>query len=132
MKKPTRWMSNAQCILDALHKRCPGRHGWCKQGSVWKKHRPCYGEVAKAAAIYPFKMCRAILEGLVEEMKQRGRVHGAANLVLPAPHTLDCSEQYEEEDGWPELAKAVLSVASSPAKACMWTPPPGRLCARTW
>jgi hypothetical protein len=68
IRKPTRWMSNAPHILKALDKQCLGKHGWCKQGAAWVKHRPCYGAVAKAAAIYPMKMCRAILAGFIEEM----------------------------------------------------------------
>ena len=77
IRKPTQWMSNGQHVVKALHKRCPGRGGWCQQGKAWKRHRPCYGAVAKAAAIYPFKMCRAILEGFVAEMESREeRPHG--------------------------------------------------------
>ena len=52
---------------------------------AWKKHKPCYGSVAKEAAIYPFKMCRAILEGLVKEMESKSRLYSAAGVVLPAP-----------------------------------------------
>ena len=66
VKKPTRWMSNSRHILDALRHRCQGRLGWCWQNGEWKRHTPCHGKVATAAAIYPLKLCRAISEGLVQ------------------------------------------------------------------
>ena len=54
VKKPTRWLSNSSHILGALAKRCEGRNGWCNSDGLWRKHTPCYGQVATAAAIYPF------------------------------------------------------------------------------
>ena len=66
IKKPTRWISNSKHILAALNKQCIGKKRWCLQGSEWKKHTPCYGKVAIAAAIYPFRLCKAILEGFAE------------------------------------------------------------------
>ena len=70
IKKPTRWMSNSKWILEALKERCKGWGGWCLQKDEWKTHAPCYGKVAANAAIYPFKLCRAILNGFVREMKR--------------------------------------------------------------
>jgi hypothetical protein len=59
--------------------------------------------VAAAAAIYPFEMCKSILEGLVEEMKARGRWDSAAKLVLPPSHAAevksDTDPRGEEENG---------------------------------
>ena len=51
VKKPTRWISNSQCILQALSYRCTGSGGWCLQGGEWKQHTPCYSKVATAAAV---------------------------------------------------------------------------------
>jgi len=86
IKKPTRWLSNSRCILEALSKRCGGRRGWCDSGDGLSKHAPCYGKVAANAAIYPFKFCRAILRVCIEEMKQRDRWDAMANLVMPPTH----------------------------------------------
>ena len=84
VKKPTRWLSNSRHILEALKVKCKGWGGWCLQQGEWKHHTPCYGRVAASAAIYPFKLCRAILAGFVKEMKERKRFDQAAGLVMPA------------------------------------------------
>ena len=60
-KKPIGWMSKSKEVLKKLGKRCSGR-GDCsrpKQG----RHATASGRVAGEAAVYPFKFCRAILEG---------------------------------------------------------------------
>ena len=107
VKKPTKWMSNSEHILKALDKQCPGKHGWCIQRGQWVQHRPCYGEVAKSAAIYPFHLCRAILEGLVAEMRARGRWHSHAKAVLPQ----GCEAVAEPTDVLDILEGAFYSMA---------------------
>ena len=98
VKKPTRWLSNSKHILNKLNAQCQGRGGWCVQGGEWRRHTPCYGKVATAAAIYPFKLCKAILEGLAEEMKERGRRDMEANLILPPTHRPDDDQVSEREE----------------------------------
>ena len=68
--------SDAKEDLDGAGKTASGRD----------THTPCHGKVATAAAIYPFQLCRAILEGLAEEMKIRKRWNHSANLVMPDGH----------------------------------------------
>ena len=109
VKKPTKWMSNSDFILRALDKRCQGRNGWCWQNGEWDRHSPCHGAVAKKAAIYPFKLCKAILEGLKEEMKERGRWHAAADLVMPP----GCSEEADPDQVLGILERAVCSMTCS-------------------
>ena len=55
--KPTRWMSNSQCMLNRLGARCPGDH----------IHQPLVGGRAKAAQIYPDKLLLEILRGMVDQ-----------------------------------------------------------------
>ena len=62
LKKPTRWMSNCPEILAALTRRCTSRGGVCS--ATGTPHQTCSGRAAREAAIYPFAMCGAILEGL--------------------------------------------------------------------
>ena len=79
IKKPTGWMSNGVEILRAMSKRCTGRGGACssKPGAV---HGECLGADARRAAIYPFKLCKAILTGIKNQLIQDGLmevgVHG--------------------------------------------------------
>ena len=107
VKKPTTWMSNSKHVLEALEKRCKGRGGWCPQEDGWARHRPCYGAVAKAAAVYPFKLCRAILEGLVKEMKEADRWDERASLVLPQGH---CEQDADKTQLMDTFNRAVCSI----------------------
>ena len=67
IKKPTRFMTNSVHIGRALSRRCEGKLGNCsrRKGGA---HALCNGETAKAAAIYPFALCRAILTGFRDQM----------------------------------------------------------------
>ena len=78
------------------------------QGDEWKCHTPCYGKTAASAAIYPFKLCRAILEGFVKEMQERARWDAHAKLVLPASHAVETSPSIEEE--LPEVFNKVADL----------------------
>ena len=62
IRKPTRWMSNSLDILGKLDKRCGRRDGTCSATN--SAHTTCNGKTAKQAAIYPFQLCKAILECL--------------------------------------------------------------------
>ena len=48
------------------------------------KHVPASGKIAREAAIYPFQLCKAILEGLRKEMIERGRMLSNLNVWAPA------------------------------------------------
>ena len=84
LRKPTKFMTNSSCIAEALSERCKGRGGECsrKQGG---NHALCNGARAKAAAIYPFALCRAILTGSRNQMLADGRLlpgHVGLNCVM--------------------------------------------------
>ena len=77
IKKGTGWMANSKEILKALKKRCKGKNGSCSAGG---QHAPCTGGDARRAAVYPFRLCRAILEGFRNQLRVDRRmtagVHG--------------------------------------------------------
>ena len=60
VKKPIGWMSNSSEVLRALWKRWGGQHGRCSS-AAGRMHETCTGRFAKAAALYPCPLCRAIL-----------------------------------------------------------------------
>ena len=72
IKKPTKFMTNSVHIGRSLSRRCSGRHGQCsrRKGGA---HALRNGERAKAAAIYPFALRRAILTGFRDQMISDGR-----------------------------------------------------------
>ncbi len=66
-KKPTRFMSSAPALLEALSRRCPGGH----------QHAPLVGGTrARDAATYPPGLCEAILQGASEQLRRDKRARG--------------------------------------------------------
>jgi hypothetical protein len=59
VKKPTKFMTNANEIVNELSKRCQGGHS----------HEHLVGGKAKAAEQYPKELCEAICRGLVKQLK---------------------------------------------------------------
>ena len=59
VKKPARWLTNSPCIADKLDKHCPGDH----------VHELLLGGKAKAAQVYPPKLCAAIVAGFAQQLK---------------------------------------------------------------
>ena len=81
VKKPTKWMSNSAEVLKALEQRCAGRGGVCSMGG---RHRLASGGRARAAAIYPFQLCKAILRGFRNQLRSDGRlIQGECGLQRP-------------------------------------------------
>ena len=71
LKKPTGWMSNSEEILYALSKRCQGRRGFCSRPGGGK-HGSTSGQHSRRAAVYPFKLCKAILMGIRNQLREDG------------------------------------------------------------
>ena len=66
--KPTRWLTNSIHIAQSLERKCPNL------GKAWEdrhRHVQLLQNRAGPCAIYPPKLCRAILTGLVNEMRHR-------------------------------------------------------------
>ena len=62
-RKPTRFMSTAPEVLRALGLRCRGDH----------KHVHLLQGRAAAAAVYPRRLCRAILRGIEAQRRREGQ-----------------------------------------------------------
>ena len=100
VKKPTGWLSNSPEILKALRKKCYGRSGRCTRPGGGD-HVVASGRVAREAAVYPFKLCRAILQGCVRQLRADGKLQ-------PGVHGIQCL--------WEESADEVLAMTGK------WTP----------
>jgi hypothetical protein len=74
VRKSTGWMSNSPEILEKLERRCLGRRGDCSRPGGGR-HQTASGRTAREAAMYPFKLCRAILEGCRNQLRRDGRLH---------------------------------------------------------
>ena len=59
-KKPTRFMTNSLEVYKVLNKKCDGK---CPRHVQLMEGR------AKAAAVYPKRLCRAILQGTIRQMR---------------------------------------------------------------
>ena len=71
VKKPTKWLSNMRGVNETLSRTCTGRGGLCYNG---KEHASCTGARAERAAIYPLKLCRAILTGIQNRLITTGQM----------------------------------------------------------
>jgi len=69
IKKPTGFMTNSPAIARALGVRCSGVKGLCSrpQGGA---HQLCTGRHATEAAKYPRSLCKAILRGIRDQMRE--------------------------------------------------------------
>ncbi len=73
VKKPTGWLSNAPEILKAISRRCRGRGGECAR-RAGGRHATASGRIAREAAVYPFRLCRAILQGCRAQLIKDGKL----------------------------------------------------------
>ena len=74
VKKPTGWMSNGEKILESLSRRCRGRGGQCSR-TAGGAHKMCAGgRVTRDAAIYPMRLCKAILQGCRRQLQEDDRL----------------------------------------------------------
>ena len=71
-------------IANKLAKVCQGNH----------RHIQLIGGRAKKAEIYPPKLCKAIIEGLVEQMEEDGKIQKGCVGVITAVDPLDNYEQF--------------------------------------
>ena len=110
VKKGTGWMSNSPEILKKLERRCRGTRGECSRPGGGR-HATASGRVAREAAVYPFRLCRAILEGCRNQLRRDGRlvdgVHGyqglfdedVAPLLQPSFYDAFTGERLSGEEG---------------------------------
>ena len=71
VKKPTRFITNAPELAKKLRRRCVARDGTCSRPGGGA-HAQCRGKVARKAAVYDFKLCRAILVGFRDQLRADG------------------------------------------------------------
>ena len=74
IKKPTGFMSNSPEIRRSLSKVFSGRFGQCGR-PAGGEHILRNGRVARMAAIFPVRLCKAILSGFQQQLKKDGIVH---------------------------------------------------------
>ena len=67
LRKPTGFMSNSQCLLRALNRRCFGKGGLCSR-PTGGRHAECLGKKAQRAAIFQDELCLAILRGFKAQL----------------------------------------------------------------
>ena len=65
------WMSNAPEVLKELSRRCQGHGGAYSIGGL--PHATAFGRVAREAAVYPFKLCEAIMKGMRNQLRIQRR-----------------------------------------------------------
>ncbi len=82
VKKPTRWLSNSEEVLRMLDGKCVGRKGHCSRAKGGK-HVLCEGKIARRAAEYPVALCKAIIQGVRNQLREDGRLRIGYIGILP-------------------------------------------------
>ena len=100
VKKPTRWLTNSPEIAKTLGDRCMGAAGRCTRPGGGD-HVAASGKVAREAAVYPFRLCRAILRGCVSQLRADKRLQ---------------SDQHGIQCLWEEPAETVLAKLDQEAE----------------
>ena len=73
IKKPTGLMLNSPFVLKSLGRLCRGKFGSCSRAEGGH-HRLCNGRAARMAAIFPVRLCKAILNGFRAQLRNDGMV----------------------------------------------------------
>ena len=73
VRKPTYFMSNSDCILRALERRCKGKRGECSRPGGGQ-HVMCSGAVARRAALFTVTLCRTSLDGFRDQLAHGRRL----------------------------------------------------------
>ena len=97
IKKPTGFMTNCEGVARRLNKLCKGKHGFCSRAKGGQ-HILCNGRVARQAAVFPMKLCHAILAGLRDQLKAEGTL---LNGIVGIQERVDCgtTDEEREDDG---------------------------------
>ena len=68
IKKPTGFLTNSDALARTLNVRCTGTGGMCSR-AAGGKHIVCSGRHAREAAKYPRGLCKAILRGVRDQLR---------------------------------------------------------------
>ncbi len=68
IKKPSGFLTNSQRVADSLERRCRGVGGLCSRPKGGR-HQACAGRHARDAQVYPKGLCRAVLKGVTDQMR---------------------------------------------------------------
>ena len=60
-------------------------------------HTTCNGRTAREAAIYPFQLCKAILEGLHQHLIRKGKLKKGINALLIGTEDFESDERLWNE-----------------------------------
>jgi hypothetical protein len=98
-------MSNSPEILQRLKGKCSGKAGLCSRPGGGA-HSSCTGKTARMAAIYPMKLCKAILQGCRAQLREDGRIF--IGLVGIGPRESDSWSDKKMEMKTEELLKVQI------------------------
>ena len=107
--KPTGWATNADEIAKALSKRCDnaGRPAWQQH-----RHARLLNGLAKKCEVYPVELAKAIMVGLVNELKKRGEYHEGEIGYIDAEEPEPQLEEYWPETTWSQGVEVGDSITN--------------------
>ncbi len=100
INKPTGFMTNSECIAAAMSKTCQGRGGQCSRPGGGA-HALCSGIHAQRAAVYPPGLCRALIKGIMNQLKSDNfLIEGCYGIQVPTDDAEVLQEMYGPAQGY--------------------------------
>ena len=119
LKKDTGWCSDLAAVLKEVAVPCPGQH----------QHEECLGGNAKRAQIYTKKLARAVVKGLLAEL----RLRGDERFIKPAEDYALWTSALTSSRSSPMLSSSTSSPTSSSSLTLSSTTSPSSLTSpSTW
>ena len=101
IRKSTGFATNAPALAKTLSRACSGNH----------RHIQLIGGRAKKAEIYPPKLCEAIIEGLIKQMEDDGKLEkGCVGTIMAVDPLNDCKQFWDDVSGEPLDRDGVLEA----------------------
>ena len=99
-QKPTRFMTNSQCLARTLSKTCDKKH----------RHAHLVDGRAHFAEVYPPQLCEAMLRGIRDQLRHYDKFN-SINELFPVHDEPDIQEFVDDISGYPLDAKLVRKAS---------------------
>ncbi len=107
--KPTGFLTNSPKVAVAMSRICSGTGGECSRPRGGK-HRLCSGRHARDTAKYPRGLCRAVLKGITEQLKEDDLLKdGCHGIQVPDDDASVLREMYGPAQGYSGKCKDDLA-----------------------
>ena len=106
--KPTRWMTNSECVARRVGKRCVNEKNVDK--SSWHRHVHLVGGRAGAAQVYPKALCTEIVKGLKDQLIRDGAIGHRDEGTVCCMEEMVPEEWLDDRKAWDDISGKELNL----------------------